>query len=125
MPMISAFVFACVAPVAVDGDTLRCRDWGLVRLLAIDAPELPGHCRPGRACTPGDGAAARRALGAMIAGRVVTCRFGGRDHYGRILARCSVDGLGDLSCAMVARGYAVVRYSRLGPCPTPPAPARP
>lgn len=37
----------------VDGDTLRC-DGGRVRLLGIDAPELPGHCAPNRDCAPGD-----------------------------------------------------------------------
>lgn len=36
-----------------DGDTIRCGA-ERIRLLGIDAPELPGHCRSGRACAPGD-----------------------------------------------------------------------
>lgn len=109
--MIAA-AFLCLTPVAVDGDTLRCGEVGLVRLLAIDAPELAGHCRPGRECTPGDGEAAQRAIANMIAGREVTCAPEGRDRYGRILARCSASGQ-DLSCAMAVRGYAIERYGRL------------
>ncbi len=116
MPLIAAIAFVCAASVAVDGDSLRCSDQGAVRLLGIDAPELPGHCRPGRVCTPGDGFAAKRAMAGMIAGRVVTCEAKARDNYGRLLARCSVPGIGDLSCAMVARGYAVERYTRLRWC---------
>lgn len=118
MPMIAAIAFVCASPVAVDGDSLRCREQGAVRLLGIDAPELPGHCRPGRVCTPGDGEASKRALAAMIAGRTVTCESRQRDNYGRLLARCSVAGVGDLSCAMVARGFAVERYVQLRWCGT-------
>ena len=115
MPLIPAIAFICAAPVAVDGDTLRCRGQGLVRLLAIDAPELPGHCRAGRVCTPGDGAASTRALAGLIAGREVRCEARMRDNYGRLLARCSAGGA-DLSCRMVADGWAVERYARLR-CP--------
>ena len=83
---------------------------GPVRLLGIDAPELPGHCRRERVCTAGDGWASKRALAVLIAGRVVVCRIEGRDAYGRLLARCSAGGA-DLSCAMVAGGLAAYRYS--------------
>ena len=107
--MIAA-LFLCLAPVAVDGDTLRCGG-ELVRLIGIDAPELPGHCRKGRVCTPGDGWASKRALAAVVSRRAVRCASVGRDHYGRTLARCEAGGL-DLSCAMIASGQAVARYSR-------------
>lgn len=117
MSLIAAAAFACASPVAVDGDTLRCGGGAahpsfLVRLLGIDAPELPGHCRPGRVCTPGDGAASTRAMAALIAGGRVVCAAQGRDSYGRVLASCRAGGV-ELSCAMVARGFAVERYSRL------------
>lgn len=105
----------CASPVAIDGDTLRCARFGLVRLIGIDAPELPGHCRQGRVCTPGDGFASKDALVRLVKGRRVTCRTRGRDVYGRILARCDASGT-DLSCAMVARGQAVRRYSKID-CP--------
>ena len=42
-----------------DGDTLRCQDGTRIRLSGIDAPELDGHCQPGRACVPGDPLASR------------------------------------------------------------------
>ena len=34
----------------IDGDTIHC-GYTRVRLAGIDAPEMPGHCQPGRACT--------------------------------------------------------------------------
>lgn len=124
--MITAF-FLCLSPVAVDGDTLRCAGVGLVRLVGIDAPELPGHCRAGRVCTPGDGWASKRALAALVARGVVWCEDQGRDAYGRVLGRChQVSGPNanrsdrvrgrDLSCAMIESGQAVARYSRIR-CP--------
>ncbi len=105
-------LITCAAPVAVDGDTLRCKGVGSVRLLSIDAPEMPGHCRRGRVCTPGDGAASKRGLSKLIRGKRVTCITTGHDSYGRLLARCEASGV-DLGCAMVASGLAVERYGRL------------
>ena len=110
MPWIAAALI-CASPVAVDGDTLRCAA-GPVRLLGIDAPEMPGHCRRGRVCTPGNGFASKAALARLIAGRTVICRGEARDAYGRLLALCSAGGV-DLSCAMVAGRFAVERYGRL------------
>ncbi len=115
VPALTALAMLCASPVAVDGDTLRCADIGLVRLLHIDAPEMPGHCRPGRRCVPGDGREAQRVLAGLIARRRVVCSAEGRDAYGRVLALCTAGGA-DLSCAMVARGQAVERYGRLS-CP--------
>ncbi len=114
MPLIPALAFICLSPVAVDGDTLRCRNREeLVRLVGIDAPELPGHCRTGRVCTPGDGFASKAGLAALVARGTVRCTARARDTYGRLLARCAAEGVGDLSCTMVARGFAVERYARL------------
>jgi endonuclease YncB( thermonuclease family) len=104
----------CQAPRAVDGDTIRCANLPVrVRLLGIDAPELPGHCRPGRQCTPGDGAASTRALAALLARGAVWVQPAGHDHYGRILARVQAGGI-DTSCRMIATGAAVPRYSQIG-----------
>lgn len=110
--MMAAALLACSAPVAVDGDTLRCADIGLVRLLSIDAPELAGHCRKGRRCVRGDGLAAKRRLADLVRGQRVACISDGRDRYGRLLARCEAGGI-DLSCAMVQSRLAIVRYGRL------------
>ena len=116
MPLLLSLAFACASPHASDGDTLRCAAQGPVRLLAIDAPELPGHCRRGRACTAGDPFASKAALARLLARGAVVCSPVGRDRYHRVLARCAAAGV-DLSCAMVAGGFAVERYSRLGACP--------
>lgn len=97
----------CVSPSITDGDTLRC-EGQRVRLLGIDAPEMPGHCRAGRACVEGDPYAAKAYLVSMTRGEV-KCLAEGLDNYGRTLARCSVNGA-DLSCAMIAGGHAVPRY---------------
>jgi len=115
MSILLAAAFACISPVAVDGDTLRCGQVGSVRLLSIDAPELPGHCRRGRRCTPGDPFASTRSLVQLLQRRPVICKATARDDYGRVLAWCSAGGV-DLSCAQVTRGMAVVRYGRLT-CP--------
>jgi endonuclease YncB( thermonuclease family) len=88
-----------------DGDTIRCGD-ERIRLLAIDAPELPGHCRAGRACAPGDPFAATRALEAAIAFHRLTVQRFGRDRYGRTLAIVRADGA-NLSCRQIASGSAV------------------
>lgn len=89
-----------------DGDTIRCGD-ERVRLLGIDAPELPGHCRRGRRCAPGDPVASREALRGDLVGTVRIVRVG-EDRYGRTLAMVASD-VGDLSCRQLARGAAVYR----------------
>ena len=111
--------FLCIAALAIDGDTLRCANVtaarGHVRLARIDAPELPGHCRRGRHCAPGDPFAAKVALQAMLVGPA-RCRqvdaspswrgFQPVDRYGRMVVRCSVNGR-DLGMAMFRAGLAV------------------
>lgn len=86
-----------------------------MRLHGIDAPEMPGSCRPGRACTSGDPYAARDELRRLTKRRAVRCVQTDTDDYGRRIVRCTADGA-DLSCAMVASGHAVQRYGRLD-CP--------
>ena len=114
--MIAALALVCVscAPPAVplaaaceatDGDTLRCGE-ERIRLLGIDAPELPGHCRRGRTCVKGDGAASRAALVAALHLGRLSARRVGRDRYGRTLAAVDASGT-DLSCAQLASGQAV------------------
>ena len=62
------------------GDTLRC-GFERVRLLGIDVPELPGHCRAGRAWAPTDPFASTASLERatspdMQIARVATDRYG-------------------------------------------------
>ena len=87
-----------------DGDTIRCGE-ERIRLIAIDAPEMPGHCRAGRECVGGDPFASAEALrGAMASGPLAIRRFG-QDRYGRTLAMVEAGGV-DLSCAQIESGHA-------------------
>ncbi|GAB4138972.1 MAG: hypothetical protein Tsb0016_05300 [Sphingomonadales bacterium] len=102
--------FTCSAPQIIDGDTFRCGA-ERIRLASIDAPDMPGHCRPGRRCTPGDPDAARDFLRRLLHGGI-RCQRLETDHYGRTIARCEASGL-NVACAMVDAGHAVERYGRL------------
>lgn len=110
--------FLCAQALAVDGDTLRChRPDGTayrVRLAAIDAPELPGHCRRGRRCASGDPFVSAAALNYLIVGDAVRCRrvdarpdragVQALDRWRRPVVRCSVrlaNGEIDLSDEML------------------------
>lgn len=115
MVAVIALAWAVLAGpvVAIDGDTLRAgRE--RVRLLGVDAPELPGHCRRGRRCVAGDPVAARVALATAIRGPVRIQRFG-HDHYGRTLAIVEAGGR-DVACRQIDAGHAVYqpRYDRRG-----------
>lgn len=116
MPADLPPAIVCERPWVSDGDTLSCRNLpARVRLIGIDAPELPGHCNPRRRCTPGNGAASKRVLIGMVRSGPLIVRPQGYDRYNRILARVSVNGA-DLSCAMIAKAAAVPRYTRIS-CP--------
>ena len=116
MPITLPPAIVCERPWVSDGDTLSCRNLPVrVRLIGIDAPELPGHCNPGRQCTPGDGRASKRVLIELVRSGPVVVQRQGYDHYSRILARVRVNRV-DLSCEMVARGAAVRRYAPID-CP--------
>jgi len=105
--------------VAIDGDTLRCGK-ERIRLLGIDAPELPGHCRPNRVCASGDPVEASRSLRKMLGGPASIERQG-HDRYGRTLAWVTVDGH-DLSCRQLGKRMAEYRpkwdrHGRASACP--------
>ena len=103
----------CQAPRAVDGDTIRCTNLvRSVRLVGIDAPELAGHCRRERQCTPGDGQAAKRALASLMRQGPVRVQITGRDRYFRHLALVYAAGR-NLNCQLLHTGQAVPRYSRI------------
>lgn len=103
--------FACEAVSVIDGDTFECGS-RTIRMTGIDAPEMPGHCRPGRECTPGDPYASTENLRRLLAAGPVECRETDTDAYGRTVARCTAGGL-DLSCKQVEGGFAVRRYATI------------
>lgn len=100
--------FQCGSIRVIDGDTFDCGS-KRIRLSGIDAPELPGHCRQGRQCTPGDPYAATQNLQNLVAAGSVRCRKTDTDRYGRTVARCTSKGV-DLSCGQLSAGQAVRRY---------------
>jgi endonuclease YncB( thermonuclease family) len=60
---LSVAAFLCLNPSHHDGDNIYCAgEIRSHRLYGIDAPEMPGACRPGRECTPGDPYASRDHL---------------------------------------------------------------
>ena len=90
----------------VDGDTLRCgRE--RIRLLGIDAPELPGHCEGNRVCAPGDPYESSASLRAALSGPLTFTRVG-TDRYGRTLALVS-GAKGDLSCWQLRHAAAIYK----------------
>lgn len=103
--------FECRSPEIVDGDTIRCGSQR-VRLEGIDAPEMPGHCRPGRECVAGDPYASSASLSKLVASGKVLCKQTDTDRYGRVVARCSA-GTVDLSCRQIENGMAVSRYAAI------------
>lgn len=90
-----------------DGDTIRCGD-ERVRLLGIDTPEMPGHCRRGRNCVEGDPHAAKRSLERLLQGQELTIQRIGTDRYQRTLAVVQAGGK-DLSCHQLTQGHAIYR----------------
>jgi endonuclease YncB( thermonuclease family) len=101
--------FACRVVRVSDGDTLKYATGRRVRLAAIDAPEMPGSCQPGRRCAPGDPHRAKAQLACLALGRTARYEPVGRS-YDRVAAWCSLGGK-DLSCATVKSGNAIRYFS--------------
>ena len=80
-------------------------------ITAIDSPEMPGHCRTGRDCAPGD---PKAAMVADLVGPLRITRLG-KDRYGRTEADVTANGH-SLSCLQLASGHARywARYDRGG-----------
>ena len=94
----------------IDGDTIQVSG-ERVRLLGIDAPESRQSCMLSGVDWP-CGQNATRALTSATNGKVVTCKGGRRDRYGRLIAICYV-GADDLNARMVRDGWALA-YRRYG-----------
>src|SRR3546814_9736979 len=83
---LAALVLAAVTHcTASDGDTIRCGS-ERIRLLGIDAPEMPGHCRKGRQCAPGNPRAAKAGLARAISQAPIRIDWITVDRYGRTIA---------------------------------------
>jgi micrococcal nuclease len=105
LPLIAA-AKAAPAVRVIDGDTIVVgREH--IRLLGIDAPEMPGHCRKGRDCAPGDPFVSKAALTQSITGATLVIHRINKDRYGRTVADVFANG-SSLSCAQLA--VAAARY---------------
>jgi micrococcal nuclease len=100
--VILATLIACTA---IDGDTIRCGS-ERIRLIAIDAPEMPGHCRRGRICAPGDPYAAKAALEQDLRAGTITIERIRIGAWGRTDAIVRVNGV-NLSCRQISTGHAI------------------
>jgi len=84
---------------AIDGDTLDCSG-ERIRLIGIDAPEMPGHCQGDRDCVQGDPFASKASLQGLVQPQMAVIRIGA-DKYGRTLAMIYSQG-SSLSCNQLA-----------------------
>jgi micrococcal nuclease len=90
--------------IAIDGDTLNC-DGERIRLLGIDAPEMPGHCNPNRICVQGDPFASRASLQNALLDPLTIERIG-TDRYDRTIGLVYGNNQ-SLSCLQLASGQAI------------------
>lgn len=95
----------------VDGDTLEI-DGRMIRLHAIDAPEMRQLCVTMGGKRWQCGIDAAEALYQRTHRRIVHCEPTGQDRNRRVVARCYLDGV-DLGGWMVRQGWAVA-YRRYG-----------
>lgn len=116
LPLVLILTVACTQRFeprpyhALDGDTISVGAGPHIRLARIDAPELPGHCRPGRHCVPGDPYEARALLQALL-NEDIHCANSGPDFYGRRLAECYLRDGRNVSTLMLQSGL-VGEYGR-------------
>ena len=96
----------------IDGDTI---DVGAtrVRLHGIDAVENDQTCRTEQGVAWDCGRWVRAEVHALYAGKRALCQPVTRDRYGRIVARCVVEGV-DMGGHLVSEGLAIAyrRYAR-------------
>lgn len=95
----------------IDGDTIDVGDVR-VRLHGIDAPEQSQQCGAGGGGHWACGAWVTEQLRAAVQGKTARCVQRDIDRYGRIVARCSVDGT-DIGARLVRDGMAMAyrKYS--------------
>lgn len=93
----------------VDGDTLEIHGQR-IRLWGVDAPEGRQSCDRADGSTYACGRVFANRLDQPLQDEIVSCFEEDADRYGRMVARCQVDGA-DVGSWLVRQGYAV-RYAR-------------
>ncbi len=115
--------FTCTPTHVYDGDgPIWCVEGPKIRLSGIAAREIDETCRSKHPCPKASGKAARDHLVKLLGGpkgvaptrhilvraKPLRCRSEGSGKGNRTAAWCSAAGVGDLSCAMVKSGYALM-----------------
>ena len=125
--------FSCTPTAVWDGDgPIWCTEGPKVRIAGVAAREIDESCRSNQPCPAVTGAEAKARLvrllggakGRLPTGHVVvrsatmTCYSDGSAGGSRTAAWCTSPAFGDLSCAVIAAGGAVVwpRYWRSHRC---------
>ena len=118
--------FTCTPTRVWDGDgPIWCKEGPRIRLAGIAAREMNGICRSNQPCPDASAEEARDALvnlvgkptgrspegHVMVTGPAMRCISDGDGVGGRTAAWCVSPKGGDLSCAMVAGGWAL-RWER-------------
>jgi endonuclease YncB( thermonuclease family) len=93
-----------------DGDTLEIGHLR-IRLHGVDAPELDQTCGTADGGEWACGRVARDRLAAMVDGVETGCRPRERDGFGRVVARCFVDG-DDMGARKIWTLFALERSPR-------------
>lgn len=89
----------------IDGDTIEIHGQR-VRLHGIDAPESGQLCSDGMGINYRCGQAAALHLDDLVRGKSINCVSDQVDRYGRLIARCSVNGV-SINESLVYDGMAV------------------
>lgn len=114
LALAAAASLTCPSPIPPDGASLACGRGGPVRLDGITVPAPLDTCKSWEVmCQTDPGTAARDHLADLTRGQPVHCARRANGRYA-----CAADGR-DLSCAMVADGFARPD-SALHGCPPPP-----
>jgi endonuclease YncB( thermonuclease family) len=95
----------------IDGDTLEIHGQR-IRLWGVDAPEGRQSCDAADGSAYACGRLAANGLDQHLQDKTVACFEEDTDRYGRMVARCEIDGE-DVGAWLVRQGYAVryVRYA--------------
>jgi len=99
----------------IDGDTIEIHDQR-IRLWGVDAPEGRQSCDGADGAPYACGRLSANRLDQHLQDKTVSCFEEDTDRYGRMVARCEVDGAtgsADVGGWLVRQGYAVryVRYA--------------
>ncbi|WP_158256014.1 MULTISPECIES: thermonuclease family protein [unclassified Brevundimonas] len=95
----------------IDGDTLEIHDQR-IRLWGVDAPEARQLCDDAVGAAYACGRLSANRLDQRLENKTVSCWLQDTDRYGRMVARCEMDGE-DVGAWLVRQGLAVrnARYA--------------